>query len=131
MLAEEIEKQSANERELRRRAAHADRLVLLGQLAAGVAHEINNPAAFVLLNLKELDELLGKSAAAEDSSTARTLVKDAGLGVERIAGVARDLQTFARLDAPEPAVVRSRTWSRRPRASLDASSATAPSSCST
>jgi signal transduction histidine kinase len=109
MLAEEIEKQSENERELRRRAAHADRLVLLGQLAAGVAHEINNPAAFVLLNLKELDELLAKTTAAEHPSAAlaeaRALVRDAGLGVERIAGVVRDLQTFARLDAPEPAVV--------------------------
>jgi signal transduction histidine kinase len=109
MLAEEIQKQSENERELRRRAAHADRLVLLGQLAAGVAHEINNPAAFVLLNLKELDELLHKASTTTDTSTAlaeaRALVRDAGLGVERIAGVVRDLQTFARLDAPEPSDV--------------------------
>ena len=107
MLAEEIEKQAENERELRRRATQSERLVLLGQLAAGVAHEVNNPATFVLLNLKELEELLPKSGALDASigEEARTRVRDAILGVERIAGVVRDLQSFARLDAPEPTVI--------------------------
>jgi signal transduction histidine kinase len=36
------------------RLAQSDRLVTLGQLAASVAHEINNPLAFILSNLNTL-----------------------------------------------------------------------------
>ncbi len=42
----------------RTRLVQADRLSTLGTLAAGVAHEINNPAAFILLGLDMLDRLL-------------------------------------------------------------------------
>ncbi len=44
---------------LREQAAQASRLASLGELAAGVAHEINNPKATILLNaavLKEISE---------------------------------------------------------------------------
>src|SRR5207247_1946147 len=38
------------------RQAHADRMASLGMLAAGIAHEINNPLAYVMANLSFVRE---------------------------------------------------------------------------
>jgi CheY-like chemotaxis protein len=51
---------ASEHRELQARLAQTDRLTSLGTLAAGVAHEINNPLAYVLLNLGFLSEELPK-----------------------------------------------------------------------
>jgi PAS domain S-box-containing protein len=44
--------------------AQSDRLASMGMLAAGVAHEINNPLSYVLYNLASLDDDLPRIAAA-------------------------------------------------------------------
>jgi two-component system cell cycle sensor histidine kinase/response regulator CckA len=75
----------------------ADRLTALGVLSAGVAHEINNPLAYVLLNLEYLKRELPKAAA--DPSRIESLmvrVQDACHGADRVASIVRDLRTFAR-----------------------------------
>jgi len=75
----------------------ADRLTALGVLSAGVAHEINNPLAYVLLNLEYLKRELPK--AAGDPSRIESLmvrVQDACHGADRVASIVRDLRTFAR-----------------------------------
>jgi two-component system, cell cycle sensor histidine kinase and response regulator CckA len=75
----------------------ADRLTALGVLSAGVAHEINNPLAYVLLNLEYLKRELPK--AAHDPSRIESLmvrVQDACHGADRVASIVRDLRTFAR-----------------------------------
>ncbi len=75
----------------------ADRLTALGVLSAGVAHEINNPLAYVLLNLEYLKRELPK--AAGDPSRLEALmvrVQDACHGADRVASIVRDLRTFAR-----------------------------------
>jgi two-component system, cell cycle sensor histidine kinase and response regulator CckA len=77
----------------------ADRLTALGVLSAGVAHEINNPLAYVLLNLEYLKRELPK--AAGDPSRVESLmvrVQDACHGADRVASIVRDLRTFARGD---------------------------------
>src|SRR5580704_9691993 len=51
---------ASEHRELQARLAQTDRLTSLGTLAAGVAHEINNPLAYVLLNLGYITEELPK-----------------------------------------------------------------------
>ena len=43
-----------DEREREVRRLQAEKLASIGMLAAGVAHEINNPAAFVLANIEAL-----------------------------------------------------------------------------
>jgi len=75
----------------------ADRLTALGVLSAGVAHEINNPLAYVLLNLEYLKRELPKVGG--DPSRVESLmvrVQDACHGADRVASIVRDLRTFAR-----------------------------------
>lgn len=86
----------------------ADRLASVGTLAAGVAHEINNPLASVIANLaqaaEELDRLPGEgvgSAAAE----LRDLIEGARRGADRVRRIVRDLKTFARFDEDRVAPV--------------------------
>ena len=90
-------------REIQARLAQTDRLTSLGTLAVGVAHEINNPLAYVLLNLgyvsEELPKLLAISlGAAPDSRASEVLValEHARDGAERIRNTVRSLQTFSR-----------------------------------
>ena len=45
---------STDERERELGRLQAEKLASIGLLAAGVAHEINNPAAFVLANIEAL-----------------------------------------------------------------------------
>jgi PAS domain S-box-containing protein len=79
---------------LRARLAHADRLASLGTMAAGVAHEINNPLAFMGL----ATEVLGRRVGPKEAK----LVAELREGVARIAGIVRDLRSFVR-DDDEPA----------------------------
>jgi len=74
----------------------ADRLASLGTVAAGIAHEINNPLAWVLLNLAELaEELAGVPATAKLAG----LAADATLGVRRIREIVRGLTSFSRVES--------------------------------
>ncbi len=81
------------------RLAEAERLTALGVLSAGVAHEINNPLAYVLLNLEYLRRELPKLASnPEKLDDLLVRVRDACHGAERVATIVRDLRTFARGD---------------------------------
>jgi two-component system, NtrC family, sensor kinase len=80
------------------------RLVVAGQLATGVGHEINNPLSFVTGNLHVSLEQLGMLANELESSMAERLretmqaLEDARKGAERIRTIVRDLRTLARSD---------------------------------
>ncbi len=81
------------------RMVEADRLAALGVLSAGIAHEINNPLAYLLLNLEFLSREL--PTLPEDPHKLDALmvrVKDACHGAERVASIVRDLRTFVRAD---------------------------------
>lgn len=73
----------------------ADKLVLLGQITAGVTHEIRNPLAAVNLNLQIIKRNLG-----EDSTLHRYL-ETALQGVERISRIIEVTLNFSRQSMPD------------------------------
>jgi signal transduction histidine kinase/CheY-like chemotaxis protein len=114
-------------RALHAKMAQSDRLSSMGMLAAGVAHEINNPLSYVLYNLESLTEDLPKLqddvrtvqarfAAQYDSPPAEETdpltqtmnpamlddilkrFEDALGGTRRIRDIARGLGTFSRVE---------------------------------
>lgn len=87
-----------SERAVRSRLLQADRLATVGMLAAGVAHEINNPAAFMLLGLDVLSRtLLGPNLrmSGDTETQVKQLVADLRDTGRRIVEIARDMRTFA------------------------------------
>jgi PAS domain S-box-containing protein len=100
-------------RELERRLAVQDRMSSLGSLAAGLAHEINNPLAFVLGNTDLALDLVGTLRSALDTlavadgaralmqdmlAQLAELVADSREGGARVRAIVRDMKTFARGD---------------------------------
>ena len=96
----------------------ADRMVSIGTLAAGVAHEINNPLAAVMANLDlaaagvaERAERLGVSS---EFGEVRDELNDARESAERIRQIVRDLRIFSRSEEDgEKKKKKSASWSRR------------------
>ncbi len=114
---------------LRASMAQSDRLATMGMLAAGVAHEINNPLTYVLYNIESVLDDLPKLAeslsgchaeaavrrGADDVAAARAddphrfnppsfedaigLLRGALDGMERIKQIARSLGTFSRVES--------------------------------
>lgn len=108
------------------RILQSEKMASIGQLAAGVAHEINNPIGFVASNLRTLekyvDRLLGFVEAAGAAvaggggtavplaslrrdlridrivADAKSLIRESLEGAERVGRIVRDLKAFSRVD---------------------------------
>jgi PAS domain S-box-containing protein len=77
----------SEERAMRTRLAATDRLARLGRVAAGVAHEVNNPAAFVTMTLPMVRDRLAHGGMSE----AMSLLDEASAAMGHINEVMRDL----------------------------------------
>ena len=109
-LAEELGRTNQKLRETQAHLIHSEKMAGLGQLVAGIAHEINNPLAFVINNIFIVQETLGKLAAegAEGSdlpveasvkvAKMQARVSDANAGATRVKELVTKLRTFSRLD---------------------------------
>ncbi|MBA3499503.1 MAG: PAS domain S-box protein, partial [Deltaproteobacteria bacterium] len=102
--------------ETERRKLHAqlmvsDRMASVGTLAAGVAHEINNPLAAVIANLEFVAEAVAKLAdgtqAVENADTwfrseLMEPLNDARDATQRVRFIVRDLKLFSRSPIEDP-----------------------------
>lgn len=91
---------------LRRRLLTSGRLAAIGELAAGIAHEVNNPIAFIRSDLhllsRRLEELRDRASSRSGLESVPALfervesrVSSALEGIERVAEVVGDVRDFA------------------------------------
>ena len=106
-LTTEREAREARE-QLQRQLILADRMASVGTLAAGVAHEINNPLAYVIANLdmlaEEMRHMTAGSVAAQMAGYVE-MAGDAREGAERIRKIVRGLKTFSRAEEERRTVI--------------------------
>jgi PAS domain S-box-containing protein len=84
------------ERRLQAQLVFSDRLASIGTLAAGVAHEINNPLSYLLANCEFLEGRLAARETLGGDPEALQAVGEARDGARRIAEIVRGLRTFSR-----------------------------------
>jgi len=103
---------TTDQRDSQVRRFQSEKLASIGMLAAGVAHEINNPASFVLANTEALggllrlmddkirhDPIAGKKLGLKDLLfEAMAIVQESKEGMARIHRIVRDLHAFSRVD---------------------------------
>jgi two-component system NtrC family sensor kinase len=111
----ELEDANHRLREAQTHLVHSEKMISLGQLTAGIAHEINNPMAFVLSNCFSIQGWLDKigpeaqphlsPANARLWEKTHSRLSDMRLGLERVKELVLKLRTFSRLDEGDFKVV--------------------------
>ena len=126
-----VEKTLAELKETQSLLIHSEKMNALGQLVAGIAHEINNPLAFISSNFHSMDEAFGDISDAfsdlrqniEKSETldfktyltelekkydlnfvfedTADMIKASAEGLSRVKKIVEDLRTFSRLGEAE------------------------------
>jgi two-component system, NtrC family, sensor kinase len=124
----ELVKRKEQLERLQAQIVQSEKMASLGQLASGVAHELNNPVGFVYANLEMLDQFVSglikltahydaepqsEGSAAEAASIKneigypaiideiKSILRDCRDGSERIREIVKNLRTFSRLDEAE------------------------------
>jgi len=107
-------------RAIQEKLNRAERMASIGTLAAGVAHEINNPLAYVTTNvaycmerIRYMEELLeGRMISLDSPSSLRAMLTpmaqaltEAHQGTDRVATIVRDLRALTREDKNQETAV--------------------------
>jgi len=133
--SQELEKTYSELKDAQLQIYQQEKLASIGQLAAGVAHEINNPMGYISSNLSTLNKYVDRMAefiAAEDqvvaacadgpgadlvrdlrkklkidyiTGDARQLISESLDGAGRVRRIVQDLKSFSRVDQVETALV--------------------------
>ncbi|RKX29687.1 MAG: hypothetical protein DRP47_01205 [Candidatus Zixiibacteriota bacterium] len=101
----------------RERLAQSDKLAAIGTLAAGVAHEINNPIGFISSNLNTMKKYVDKISSFiatienENASDRKKIdfiledftdaIEESIEGTTRVRNIVADLKSFSRVDKAE------------------------------
>ncbi|MGD1902147.1 MAG: AAA family ATPase [Geitlerinemataceae cyanobacterium] len=126
----ELDRSFAELQETQLQLVQSEKMATLGQLVAGVAHEINNPIGFIDANLNhargyvdDLLELIGhyQAAPGEDTEEIEAALEDLEfefisedlpkllssmkVGTDRIRQISKSLRTFSRSDTSRPVAV--------------------------
>jgi signal transduction histidine kinase len=92
-LQSSVEARGAELARKERQLVHGERLAALGTLAAGVAHEINDPLAFVSSNLNRVEE---SWADPEERRDVPEILAECHEGIARLRGTVAELLRLAR-----------------------------------
>ncbi|SHF84288.1 ATP-binding protein [Vibrio gazogenes] len=130
VILQDITERKKAEKELKQTQSyiiHQEKMASIGQLAAGVAHEINNPMGFIISNLSSLREYIERLTefiTVEDQAIAladipndfqlaeirkklkidyisedvKELIVESLDGAERVKHIVQELKTFSRVD---------------------------------
>jgi two-component system NtrC family sensor kinase len=134
-ITQELQKAYKELKEAQLQIFQQEKMASIGQLAAGVAHEINNPMGFISSNLsslkKYIDRLAEFIAAADESlltcagsgeagklseirkrlkvdyimDDSRQLIAESQDGAGRVRRIVQDLKSFSRVDQAESALI--------------------------
>jgi len=111
-LNEKLKKKNHELASLQSQMIHQEKLTAIGQLSAGIAHEINNPLGFINSNfmvLKKYVEILEETIKNAENNDDKTqlefifqdlpiLLDETSEGIERIKLIVQNLKDFSRAD---------------------------------
>lgn len=109
-MAAELERVNRELHETQMLLVQNEKMVALGQLAAGLSHEMNTPLGAIQsgrhtveAGVRRLDEVLKRDPTAADRvlGVLRDAARVVGEGASRVALIVKKLETFARLDESE------------------------------